>query len=55
MGDGGTRSRMLYLLPAGKLPQYLWADSNAAFFPRRNARHEKTPGFIIAENAATRT
>lgn len=41
MGDGGTRSRMLYLLPAGKFPQYLWADGNASFFPRRNACHEK--------------
>ena len=54
MGDGGTGSRILYLLPAGKLPQYLWADGNAAFFPRRNARHEKHLAFIIAENAATR-
>lgn len=53
MGDGGTRSRMLYLLPAGKFPQYLWADGNAAFFPRRNARHEKHLAYYRRERCNT--
>ena len=65
MGDGGTRSQMLYLLPAGKLPQYLWADSNAAFFPdgtpvmrntwlyyRRERCNTNLKGFIAYTEAA---
>lgn len=65
MGDGGTRSRMLYLLPAGKFPQYLWLTVTPLFFPdgtpvmrntwlyyRRERCNTNLKGFIAYTEAA---